>query len=97
MTNSNERLSKMETEVEHIKEDVSEMRSKMDGIGTSIVRIDLALSKLTTIAEQNQLIEPRVKHLELKIARWGGVILTISTGLSLLGPEVKVLLGKLLV
>lgn len=95
---TNERLSKMETEVSHIKDDVLEMKEKIDGVGNSINRIDMAITKLALIAEQNQQIEPRVKAMEHKIARWGGVIAVIVAASGLFGSEateiVKGIIGQ---
>lgn len=91
----NERLSRMETEVEHIKDDITEVKNKVETIGDSICRIDLAITKLAMIAEQNQQIEPRVKAVELKIARWCGMLAVGAVFLSMYGDEVKVVMSSI--
>ena len=88
-----ERVAKVESEVVNIKDSVSDIRSKIEVIGESVIQIDKGITKLALIAEQNQRIQPRMIELEKKVARYGGSIAAACIGLSLFSNEIRTIIG----
>lgn len=68
-----ERIATLESEVDNIKDDVGDIKNDMREVRKTNVGIEKSLSKLTVIAESNQMLEPRVSALEKNVWRIVGV------------------------
>jgi len=71
------RFVRLENEVKHVVEDISEIKDNQKETTKAIASISESMVKLTAITESNQKNEPRIKSLEdkvealtLKIAAW---------------------------
>ena len=73
-----EKVVKLETEVNHIKGDVNEIKHSVQEIHISNTNIEKALVKLSVIAEQNEHMEPRITALEKVVWRAIGGISAAS-------------------
>jgi hypothetical protein len=62
------RLSKLESEVDHIGKDVSEIKSELSDRRDTDINVAESLARLTLIAEQNQKLEPKIEALGVRIA-----------------------------
>lgn len=93
VANPNERLAKVETKVDHIETKVDRIESGMDKMTESLTGINSAVTKLSSIAESNQKMEPRVKALEEKLWRMGGVMTALLFALTFFGDKIKGFFG----
>ncbi len=86
VSNPNERLAGLESTVDHLAEDMKEVKS-------DVKQMNQSLATLAAIAEANQKMEPRVKALEDKVTRWGGGLAVFFALVTFFGDKVKGLLG----
>lgn len=86
VSNPNERLAGLESTVDHLAEDMKEVKS-------DVKQMNQSLATLAAIAESNQKMEPRVKALEEKVTRWGGGLVVFIAVLTFFGDKVKGLFG----
>lgn len=67
-TMSNERLGKLEVEVQHTQKDVHEIKADIREIKNSSKNVEMAVIELAEIAKTNQRLFPRIETLESKVA-----------------------------
>lgn len=64
---SENRLTKLETEVEHVQKDVGEIKGELSGIRMINSNVEKSLSRLTAISEQNQKLDGKLDTLNARI------------------------------
>lgn len=88
-----DRIIRLESEVENIKDDVGEIKTNVSDIRKSNITIEKALVKLSMIADSNQRLEPRITSLEKIVWRAIGGATTIVTGAGFVAVVVRILGG----
>lgn len=92
----NERLARLESEVEHTQQDIHEVRTDIRDIKDSSKNVEIAIVELAEIARTNQRVFPRLEAVEVqlkstnhKLATWGGGVAVIIFLLTFFGSEIR--------
>ena len=85
VTVDNERLTRVESDLEHTKDDVHEIKTDIREIKDSGKAVEMAVIELAEIARTNQRIFPRLEKLEDKVDKntarltmWAGGLTVLS-------------------